>query len=388
MLGLLVCLFGPAGMKQFGYSWLQAYMFCLSLCLGGLFLVLVHHLFDASWSVPIRRFCEHLASLLFPWMLILFLPIAALAVKIYPWMGMLSQGETDHALHAKYPLFTIPMFYVVAALCFAAWWLFTTRLRFWSLKQDETGAAQCTHAMRLWAAVGIFVFAITLTLAAIMWMKSLSHQWFSTMFGVIYFAGSVWTTLATVYLITVVLQRQGTLKDVVHPDTYYYLGSVLFAFTVFYAYVTFSQYFIIWNANMPEETFYFKLRERGTWWDVGMILIFCHFFVPFLALLRIDAKLYLPLMSFIGAWAWMNHFFDLSFNIMPTLHPEGFPIRWIWLDLGCLAFMVGLLAKQFLKQFAAHPPYPVKDPRLAESLGIYVPSATAGKTAASHGGAQ
>jgi hypothetical protein len=387
--GVLALLGAILNLKQFGYSWLLAFMFCLSLCLGGFFLVLVHHLFDASWSVPIRRFCEHLATLLYKRMLWFFIPIVLLAPKIYEWIDMLNKGQTDHALHTKHPLFTVPGFYIVAVVCFAVWWLIPSRLRYWSLKQDETGAAECTRAMRSWSSVGIFAFAVTLTLGAIMWMKALQHQWFSTMYGVYYFAGSVWTTLATVYLITVVLQRQGYLKDVVHQETYYFIGSLLFAFTVFYAYIHFSQYFIIWNANMPEETFWYKLRENGSWLYIGIvIIIFCHFFVPFLLLLRIDWKLYLPLMGFLGAWAWLNHFFDLSFNIMPVLHPDGFPARWLWLDLGCLAFMVGWLAKAFLKEFNAHPPYPVKDPRLAEGLGVYVPPAPVGSTAASHGGAK
>ncbi|PYI88908.1 MAG: hypothetical protein DME26_02535 [Verrucomicrobia bacterium] len=245
---------GTPLIKQFGFSWLLAFMFYLSICLGGLFLVLAHHLFDASWSVPIRRVNEHLACLL-PWMAGLFIPIALLAPQIYPWMDLLRHGDSDHALVAKYPLFTIPMFYVVALVCFAIWALLAYKLRYWSLRQDETGSPECTYKMRLYSAVGIFLFALTLTLAAIMWVKALQHQWFSTMYGVYYFAGSVWLTLATVYVITVILKRAGPLRGVVRQEQFYFIGSLLFAFTVFYAYIAFSQYFIIWNANMPEETF-------------------------------------------------------------------------------------------------------------------------------------
>src|SRR5258708_15719476 len=138
--------------------------------------------------------------------------------------------------------------------------------------------------------MGIFLFALTLTIAAVMWMKALQYEWFSTMYGVYYFAGSVWTTLATAYVITMILDRQGVLSDALHEHQYYFLGSLMFAFTVFYAYVSFSQYFIIWNGNMPEETFWFRLREQGTWFWVSMVIIFGHFFGPFLALLRIDVK--------------------------------------------------------------------------------------------------
>jgi hypothetical protein len=372
----------PRCRQQFAFSWLQAFMFYLSLCLGGLFLVLVHHLFDASWSVPLRRINEHLACLL-PVMALLFIPIALLAPKLYRWMGV--DPHADHALHAKQPLFTRPGFYGVALLCFGIWWLLSNRLRYWSLKQDETGDAGCTHKMRFYSAWGIFAFAITLTLAAIMWVKALEYQWFSTMYGVYYFAESVWTTLATVYVLAVVLKRAGPLRDVIHEKQLYFIGSLLFAFTVFYAYIHFSQYFIIWNANMPEETFWYVQREKGTWWDIGIVIIFGHFFIPFLALLRIDLKLQFWWMGWLFVWAWLMHFADVTFNIMPVLHPDGFNLS--ILDLACLAFIGGVLAWAFQRSFVAHPPYPQKDPRIAEALDVYVPPAST-RAARSPGGAQ
>jgi hypothetical protein len=224
--------------------------------------------------------------------------------------------------------------------------------------------------------VGIFLFAITLTLGAIMWMKAMQYHWFSTMYGVYYFAGSVWMTLATVYVITMILDKQGVLTETLHEHQYYFLGSLLFAFTVFYAYIHFSQYFIIWNGNMPEETFWYIVREKGTWWYVGLVIIFGHFFIPFLALLRIDVKHFFKFMVPICIWAWLMHWVDLSFNIMPVLHPDGFPLLLTWIDLGCWAFMAGLLAKVFLKEYSKHPPYPVKDPRLVEAMGLYHPVPT------------
>ena len=353
-------------------------MFVVSLCLGGLFLVLVHHLFDASWSVPIRRVTEHMACFAFPVLPLLFIPIAVLASgigntpAIYPWM--VSDPAHDHALHSKLPLFTKTMFYVVAVLCLGAWGFLSHRLRAWSLRQDQTGSPECTFRMRRLSAIGIFVFAYSLTFAAIMWMKALQHQWFSTMYGVYYFAGSVWTTLATVYLLTSVLKQTGALREVVHEKQFYFIGSLLFAFTVFYAYITFSQYFIIWNANMPEETFWYVVREKGTWWQVGLVIIFGHFFLPFLTLLRIDWKLKLTVMVPICLWAWLMHFMDLQFNIMPVLHPDGVSSLGLILDLGCLALMIGLFAKVFIASFLAHPPFPQRDPRMAEGMDVFVPT--------------
>ena len=372
--GALALLGFAVNREQFAFSWLLAFMFCLSICLGSLFLVLAHHLFDAGWSVPIRRFCEHIASLLFPWMLLLFLPIAFLARTLYHWMR--EPLPHDPALAAKFPLFTMPGFYLSAAGMFAIWFVLTRGLRSWSLKQDETGGSLPTFKMRSYAYWGIFAFAATLTGAAVMWMKGMTHEWFSTMYGVYYFAGSVWMALALAYVITMVLSRQGVLTAVLHEHQFYFIGSLLFAFTVFYAYIHFAQYFIIWNGNIPEETFWYVIREKGTWFYVGMIIIFGHFFVPFLALLRIDVKSMFPFMTAVAAWAWLMHYFDLAFNIMPVLSPGGFPWQWMWLHFGCLAFMLGLLAKIFLAKFAASPPYPLKDPRLIEAMGHYHPVPT------------
>jgi hypothetical protein len=362
------------GVQQFAYSWLLAFMFSLSLCLGGLFLVIVHHLFDASWSVATRRLCEHIACLLCPTMLILFLPIAFTAKSIYPWMTL---THPDHAINAKYPLFTMPGFYVTALVLFGIWFLYSRRLRYWSLQQDQTGAADCTKRMRVYAASGVVLFAVTLTMAAIMFMKGLMSDWYSTMYGVTYFAASIWVTLPTVYVITLILQRTTALRNLAKENTYYMLGSLFFAFTVFWAYVNFSQYFIIWNANMPEETFWYKLREVGSWKYVGQIvIIFGHFFVPFLMLLRIDFKLKLVTMLPLAAWAWFMHFVDLQFQIMPALHKDGILTGGLLVDACCVLFFVGVLMKVLIASINRHPVYPLRDPRMAEALGIYVPPAS------------
>lgn len=385
--GLLAGLGFLVNPQQFAFSWLLAFMFFLSLGLGALFLVMVHHLFDAAWSVPIRRISEQLSTILFPTMALLFIPIALLAPTVYPWMREV-HPELDHALHAKHPLFTMQGFYIASAACFLIWWWLSSNLRGWSLKQDTTGGALPTYKLRFYSCVGIVLFAVSLSLGAVMWMKALMHEWFSTMYGVYYFAGSVWMTLATVYVITMILDRQKVLSAVIHANQYYYIGSLLFAFTVFYSYITFSQYFIIWNANLPEETFWYLAREKGTWFYVGLVIIFGHFFIPFLGLLRIDVKSVFPYMLGVCIWAWLMHFVDMSFNIMPILHPDGFVLH--WMDLGCWAFMAGVVATVFIRKFAAHPPYPLKDPRLSEAMGLYhdMPDSLAGEHVSHEAGRQ
>ena len=266
------------------------------------------------------------------------------------------------------------MFYVMAVILFGVWFWLSKSLRDSSLAQDRDGSASHTVKMRKLAAGGVFLFAFTLTLGAFYWMKSLEYQWFSTMYGVYYFAGSVWTTLATTYIIALVLKRTGHLAPIIQKKTFHDCGVLFFAFTVFYAYIHFSQYFLIWNAAIPEETFWYAKRESGVWWEVGLLIIFGHFFVPFVYLLRIDTKLYLPTMIPICIWAWAMHYLDMTFNIKPVINPAGEIFSWSSLlaDLGSLAFMGGVLAHFFIKDFLAHPPFAQRDPRIAETVGVYV----------------
>ena len=410
--------------SHFAHAWLVSFMFYLSICLGAFFVVLVHYLFDSYWIVSIRRVAEHLACLL-PLMVVLFVPIAiwsgsefvevdqdaavhhegeaqkaseaaekastvhgdaqAVAQKkedghsraFYDWMRSERKysetGKTDdHAWYAKKGYLNKGFWTVRWVFCFAIWGFFTWMLRKYSLEQDKTGAADCTRKCRVLAAVGIFVFAATLTIGVIDWMKGLEYQWFSTMFGVYYFAGSVWTSLITIYIISLFLKKIGPLRDVVQLSTLKDNATLFFAFTVFYAYIHFSQYFLIWNAAIPEETFWYVKREDGPWWNVGMLIIFGHFFVPFLMLLRIDVKTRPEVMITVAVLAWFLHFCDMSYNIMPLIHRFGGWMENIWIDVGCLALMGGALSMVFIHFFRQHPPYPQKDPRIAETMGVYV----------------
>jgi hypothetical protein len=158
------------------------------------------------------------------------------------------------------------------------------------------------------------------------------------MYAVYYFAGSAWLTIATVYVITMTLDRLGVLREVLHNHQYYFLGSLLFAFTVFYAYIHFAQYFIIRNANLPEEAFWYVIREKGTWFWVGMVIIFGNFFLPFLALLRIDVKSVFPFM--VPICLGLGSCIGWTFRSMLPVLPEDFRSGGFGC-VGCWAFMAG-----------------------------------------------
>ncbi len=356
------------GGATFGFAWLLAFLFFLSIAFGALFLVLVHHLTDAGWSVGIRRFCEHLAALLFPWLAIVFLPVALLAPKIYPWLNI--DPATDNTVAAKLPVFTKPGFWLTSVVFFGIWWLLTSQLKSWSLKQDEAGTAECTHKMRFYSGWGIVAFALTVTFSGVLWMKSLQEEWYSAMHGVYFFASSAWVGLATVYMLAVWLRARGVLKGVLQDSHFYHLGVIFFAFTVFQAYIEFAQYFVVWNANMPQETFWYLQREKGSWWTVSMVLIFGHFLIPFFLLLPAKVKSNVNVVVPVCLWAWLMHALDLAFNIWPVLRPEGLSARLIILQFGTLAFVGGFLAWIFLKNFSKSAPFPQRDPRLLEAMGV------------------
>ena len=398
VVGLVLCIYGVVQDKQqFAFSYLTAFMFFLSLGLGSLFLVLVHHLFDAGWSSPIRRYCEHLACLLFPWLGLAFIPIGFLGPEyIYPWMRI-EDPHVDHALHVKMALFNKPTWYAASGILFLLWGWLTHRLRYWSLQQDKSGTPDfegkllfpehlivgiyrniqglpfekdqqqvvCTRMMRIHSAYGILLFAFSLTLGAILWMKSIQHQFFSTMYGVYYFAGSLWMSISVAWIIGRILKAKNIIPQL-HTLQFYNLGTMLLAFTVFYAYIHFSQYFLIWNAAVPEETFWYVLREKGSWAYVSWTLIIGHFLIPFLALLRIDVKLTNRVMVPVFIWVLLMHYMDMYFNVMPEIHEAG-PSPAL-ADLGTMLFLGGALVWIFMRNLFSHPVILMKDPRMGEAL--------------------
>lgn len=356
------------GGTEFGFAYLLAFMFYYSIALGALFMVMVHHLTDAGWSVGIRRFCEHLASLLFPWLAILFIPVGLFGSKIYAWMKL--DPATNNLVAAKYPVFTIPGFWITSAIFFGIWWILSSRLRELSLEQDDTGAVECTRKMRFYSGWGIVVFGLTLTFSGVLWMQAVQYQWFSAIYGVYFFASSVWAGLAVIYVIAVAMLRQGILTPVLKPHYFYFLGVLLLAFTLLSSYAEFAQYFVVWNANMPEETFWYLMREKGGWFGLSLVLILGKCFIPFFVLLPIHTKTNFRVLVPVCLLIAVMHFADLAFNILPAWHPGANHCKWIFLHVGCLLFMGGLLGKVFINKFNAHPPYPQRDPRLLEAMGV------------------
>jgi len=209
---------------------------------------------------------------------------------------------------------------------------------------------------------------LRLTFASFDWLMSLDPHWYSTIFGVYIFAGSFLSAIAFVVLVLIALHKRNILTDVITVEHYHDLGKFLFSFTVFWGYMAFSQYFLIWYANIPEETIWFAHRWEGSWKYITLVLVFGHFVVPFLALMPRAAKRNLKFMRIISIWILLMHFFDLYWLVIPTLHKHGF--HFSWMDLTAMIGIGGIFVWYFWQSYLKGALVPVNDTKLAESIKL------------------
>jgi hypothetical protein len=362
------------GFRRFSFAYLAAFAVVLAMNLGAIFWVTLQNLVNANWSVVLRRLGE-LFAMNAPLVFVLSLPIVVPAAMgngiIYDWADH-AKAEADHLLHHKSPYLN-PTFFAIRMLFYFGFWTLLARYFYQSsLRQDETAKADIVPAMRRVAGPSMIAFALTLTFAAIDFVMSVDAHWFSTIFGVYYFASAVLCIQATLSLAGMWLQSHGRLKKSVTVEHYHDLGKMLFAFTVFWAYVGFSQYMLIWYANLPEETFWFKERIDGGWLGGGWgtwaaVLLVCHFVVPFFFLLSRHIKRNKKTLAIGAVWMLLMVYVDMYWLVMPAVdeHPSfGF------MDLCCLVGLVSALVAAIARRAQGVNLIPTKDPRLARSLAF------------------
>jgi hypothetical protein len=378
-LGFLI---SPARVVATG--WLVGVCFWTAMAIGFLLLVLIHHIFDAMWSTVLRRQLEHgLAA--FKWLALLFLPLVIASWIgprdiVWPWMnpahvipGVGKTVGTDIDYAKKSAFLNRDALTVWSAVFFGVWIWLSARLRKASFSQDADGDPKWTVKNRFTAGMGIPLTALTLTFAAIYWIKSLEYHWFSTMYGVWFFSNCMRGAYSLGVLIMLWLWNRGDFKGVLTQDHWHSIGKMMLTFTVFWGYIAFSQYFLIWNANVPEETFWYNLREYGDWWGVGMVLVFGHFLVPFLALLSYRYKVTRGPISRIALWILAVIFVDFCWNILPAIKDvQGRPVPFFSLGLvwavTATVGVGGVCVWAYLRSFATARLIPIRDPRIAESL--------------------
>jgi hypothetical protein len=363
----------------------------LGICLSATLFVMIFHLLNAGWTSTLRRQFENIMALT-PWVYGVVLAIVAVDVamqgKLFSFMDPAYQS--DHLLHKKWsyfflpaaiphtdaahpePHFVLPMFWLIRAFFYLVFWTWLTRrMMSLSVEQDRTGDVMLSAKARRTSAWAVPVFALTFAFAGFDFLMALDFRYFSTMWGVYYFAGSSFAMFATVALLLITLRGKGKLEGVVTKEHFHDVGKLLFTFTVFWAYIAFSQYFLTWYSNIPEETHFFIYRTFGGWKPLGVLLLVGHFIIPFLLLISRHVKKNPMLLSVGAAWAILMHLADMFWIVrpMPFVHAtgatgNGSPIVDALAIGGVVLVFIGLL----VRQVSGGPLVAVNEPYLDEGL--------------------
>ena len=372
-LGILLSIIGYYTDPRFLHSYLVTYIFFLTLSLGGLFFVLAHHMFGADWSTSIRRIPENL-MLLAPLMLFLSIPIILNFDSLYQWT---SQEYWDYHgnLEAKRAYLNKPFFFIRMAIYFTIWFFLISRLYTLSLKLKTI---EDKDRIKRTSAAGIALFALTVSFFGFDAIMSLDPSWFSTMFGVYIFSGCFLSAIAFVTLVSLFLRSKGILVDEINEKHYANLGKVLFAFTVFWAYIGGFQYYIIWYGNLPEETYWFIQRWEGPWKYLSIFLIFGHFVIPFFVLIFNRLKRNRAVLGVMSVFFLIVHWIDIYWMVMPNffrdnkgyIKSEDLSLLSVvsWTDFAIFLAFFGLMMAIFWRLFKSNPIVPSNDPGYSQSI--------------------
>lgn len=339
------------------------FMFLASVGIGSLFLVSLEYIAGAVWSTPFRRVSEYFAFLI-PICALLAIPMFFNLHDLFHWTHT-EALETDPILKGKSPYLNVTFFVIRFLATFGIWTLFYVLLIRNSEKQDLSGDQSLTKKNITISAFFIPVFAITISLLAIDWIMSLEPHWFSSIFGVYYFSGTILAALSAGTIAIVLLVENGYYGKLLRRDHYYSLGALLFAFTNFWAYIAFSQYLLIWYANLPEETFWMLRRWEGGWEYLSIALIIFRFVIPYVGLLAQQSKMNPKRLLVMSVCILFAHYVDLYWLVFPS-HFESFSLNWF--EIGFPVLGVGLSIFLFYNRFKKVNLLPIGDPKLKRGL--------------------
>ena len=350
--------------NRFFQSYLVGFLFTVFIPLGAMFFVMIQYLTGSAWSVPMRRIAENIMMTI-PVGFLLFLPILLGVHNLYEW----SHAEVvakDAILRSKSSWLNPTWFAYRGVIFFLLWTLWAWRIYKNSTQQDKTKSLSHMHTISRWSAPGLLVLVLSVTLASFDWSMSLDPHWYSTIFGLYCFAGGTRIFMATWFLICRWFREKGVLANTINLEHYHDLGKWQFALTIFWAYIAFSQYLLIWYANIPEETIWYLHRFEGSWGPLSFAILFGHFIIPFLVLCFRSVKRNLKLLTIVSVWIMVFQFIDFYWQVMPTFHKQGIALH--WLDLACLAAPLSAMALAFWARLKAHALLPVGDPRFEQGL--------------------
>lgn len=365
VVGVIASLVGVVvNYEQFLHSYLTSFSFFISISLASLFLVMIHHITRSSWGTTLRRIPETFSSYLWVFAL-LFIPILLGMSTLYGWTQEQYSPFYEGLREYKSPYLNVTFFVIRNIIYFAIWSFLGYKLYNNSIKMDETGDWGLESMFRKISAPGIFFFGFTLAFASFDWIMSLRFDWFSTMFGVYYFAMSFQAIMAVLIVMILYLRGKGLLLNTITRAHISDLGLWMFAFTVFYAYIAFSQFFLIYYANIPEATLFYFVRMEGNWQYVFYAVIFGRFVIPFIVLLNKSAKENYKVLTTVSFLIIASHIVELFWLVMPSLH-DTFTIH--WLDIATFLGLAGIFFGCFFFFFKKQSMVPKNDPNLIESL--------------------
>ncbi len=350
-----------------GFAWLLNSTFIISIALGGLLFVFLQHLTRSGWSATVRRLAE-LTAITLPILGLVLLPVLFFMGSIYEWTH--EREEISHYIGIKAAYLTTP-FFILRAIIYVAVWSVLARFFYkTSLKQDQTEDWRLTLKMERVSPLATILWALTASFFAFDFIMSLDYHWFSTIFGVYFFAGSFMGFMAFLALVIIFLKKNGRASNVITTEHTHDVGKLLYTFIVFWAYIAFSQYMLIWYANVPEETSWYLRRQTEGWTIYGVILIFGHFLIPFFGLMSRWVKRNDKALAFWAGWMLVMHWIDLYWLIMPELGigaTSGLAFISICGAVGFSALFVTILAHVAKKPSLVA----LRDPRFQESLAFH-----------------
>ncbi len=365
---LAVAGFFISGLDRFFQAYLVAYTFWMGVVLGSMALLMVQHLSGGVWGIVLRRPFEAAVRTI-PFMAVLFIPILLGMHSLYEWSH---EGitETDAIIRAKSPYLNVPFFYGRQAFYFIVWGTLGHLLTKYSAEHDRTGDPKLLDKLGVVSGAGLVIYFLTVTFAMVDWTMSINPHWFSTIWGMLYIGGQGLSAFAFGICVLVMLSQTAPLNRVLTSHHFHDLGKFLFAFIMLWAYLSFSQFLIIWSANIPEEIPHYLDRWENSYKYLSVFIIVGHFIVPYALLLSRDLKKNAGKLRFIATWILFARVADYYWHVAPELHKDGLSLS--LLDVALPLALGGIFISLFVSQLGGRSLLPINDPALDKALHHHV----------------
>jgi hypothetical protein len=345
---------------QFFRSYLFAFVFWVGAALGCTAILMLHHLVGGRWGFPLRRCLESGTRTLYL-MAVLAVPLLFGLRLLYRWADP-QQVKLDALLQYKALYLNVPFFILRTAIYFIIWIAVAHFLNKWSREQDETADPSLTTRLQNLSGPGLVIFGLTVTYASVDWVMSLEPQWFSTIYGMIFMVTEGLAAMSIVTVAVILLSPYEPLSNLVSKRVLNDYGNLLLTFTMLWAYLSFSQYLIIWSGNLQDEIPWYVSRASGGWAWVAMALVVFHFAVPFLLLLSrfvTRTKLWLGVVAAIQLFMSVIDIFWLTVPAYERAGPRFHLLDWL-----AILGIGGVWFWWFATTLKSRPLLPLHDPRM------------------------